>query len=181
MSLAFINLHNLKLDCRLVFSGTLFRGVTAKVRVRVLLSMGRISRSLLLAAAVAACARTPSEPLASSTLVGDFGGDQVVLHATSTGAEIQFSCMEVLVSKPLVTDASGYFSAPGGRRRTGGAVPIVPENPTPVRLEGRAYVSQGGTIRLVISDIPEEPGAPITWADTLTLVRDRPARIFLCP
>ena len=143
--------------------------------------MVRIAGSLLIAATIGACGRTPSEPMASATLLGDFGGDQVVLHATSSGAEIQFSCMEVLVSKPLVTDASGRFTASGGRRRTGGAVPIVPENPTPVRLVGRAFVSQGGTIQLVISDIPEEPGAPIAWADTLTLVRDRKATIYLCP
>ena len=121
------------------------------------------------------------EPLSSSTLLGDFGGDQVMLRATSSGAEIQFSCMAVSVSKPLVTDADGRFSAAGGRHRTGGAVPIIPENPTPVRLEGRAYLAQGGTIQMVISDIPEEPGAPITWADTLTLVRDRQATIYLCP
>ena len=123
----------------------------------------------------------PAEPIASSTLVGDFGGEQVVLHATPTGAEIQFSCMAVSVSKPLTTDATGHFAATGGRRRTGGAISLVEAPPTPVRLDGRAYLMQGGTIQLVVADIPEEPGAPISWADTLTLVRDRPARIFLCP
>ena len=48
------------------------------------------------------------------TIVGDFSGDQVILHATATGAEIQFSCMAVTVSKSLVTDASGHFTATGG-------------------------------------------------------------------
>lgn len=110
--------------------------------------MARIA-SLILVAALGACGRNPLEPLASSTLVGDFGGDQVMLHATSSGAEIQFSCMAVSVAKALTTDASGHFTATGSRHRTGGAVPIVPENPTPVRLEGRAYLTQGGTIQLV--------------------------------
>ena len=143
--------------------------------------MVRIAGVILVVAAVAACGRTSAEPLASSTVLGDFGGDQVMLRATSSGAEIQFSCMEVVVSSAIRTDASGHFTATGGRHRTGGAVPIVPENPTPVRLDGVAYLTQGGTIQLVISDIPEEPGAPIAWADSLTLVRDKRATIYLCP
>ena len=143
--------------------------------------MARIASLILISAVMAACGGSTTEPLASSTLIGDFGGDQVVLRATSSGAEIQFSCMEILVSKPLVTDGGGHFSATGGRRRTGGPVPIIPENPTPVRLDGRAYLTQGGTIQLVISDIPEESGAPTAWADTLTLVRDKMATIYLCP
>ena len=122
-----------------------------------------------------------TEPIASSTIVGDFGGDQVLLHATSTGAEIQFSCMAVTVSKPLTTDGSGHFTATGGRRRTGGAISLVEAPPTPVRLDGQAYLTQGGTLQLIVADIPEEPGAPIGWADTLTLVRDRKATIYLCP
>src|SRR5690348_9545711 len=110
-------------------------------------------------------ASAPTEPLASSTIVGDFGGDQVVLHATSSGVEIQFSCMAVDVSKPLTTDAAGHFTATGARHRTGGAISIDGEPTTLVRLDGHAYLSRGETLQLVIADIPEETGAPIGWAD----------------
>ena len=121
------------------------------------------------------------EPIASSTLIGDFGAEHVILHSTSSGAEIDYICMAVTVSKPLTTDADGYFTATGFRHRTGGAPPIEGEGSTPVRIDGRAYHAQGGTIQLLVSDIPEEPGAPISWSDAVTLVRDRPATLFLCP
>lgn len=138
--------------------------------------------SLLLIALAAACgSASATEPIASSTILGDFGGDQVLLHATATGADLQFSCMAVTVSRSLTTDASGHFTAIGGRRRTGGAISLVEAPPTPVRLDGHASIANGGTLDIIIADIPEEPGAPILWADTLTLVRDRKATIYLCP
>jgi len=89
--------------------------------------------------------------------------------------------MEVVVPSPLTTDRTGHFTVSGGRRRTGGAVTIGGEPTTPVRLDGHAYLAKGGTIQLIVADIPEEPGAPIAWADTLMLVRDRPSQIYLCP
>ena len=142
--------------------------------------MRGIAIGILGAAALVACTSS-TEPIASSALIGDFGAEHVVLHATSSGAEIDYFCMTVTVSQPLITDAMGHFTAAGLRHRTGGAAPVEGESSTPVRLEGRASRSQGGTIQLVVSDIPEEPAAPIIWSDTLTLVRDRPATLFLCP
>lgn len=143
--------------------------------------MARIGIGILATVGLLACGSTPMEPIASSTLVGDFGAEHVVLHATAGGAEIDYFCMAVTVSRPLITDATGHFTAAGLRHRTGGAPPIDGESATPVRLEGRAFREQGGLIQLVVSDIPEEPGAPISWSDALTLVRNRPATLFLCP
>ena len=184
MSLASLNLRDLKLSERLVFSGRLSQRGDAKNLSAVRPSMIKSGVLVLVASLLGACAgatSNPMEAISSSTLVGDFGGNQVILHATTAGAEIQFSCMAVSVSNALTTDGTGHFTASGGRRRTGGAVSLVQEPPIPVRLDGHAYLTHGGTIQLVVADIPEEPGAPIGWADTLTLVRDRPANIFLCP
>jgi hypothetical protein len=181
MSLACINLHDLKLDCRLVFSGSQRRVGDGKIRLGVPLNMVRIATSILVALVTTACGSSPMEPIASSMLIGDFGAEHVVLHSTSKGAEIDYICMAVTVPQPLTTDANGHFTATGFRHRTGGAAPIEGEGSTPVRIDGRAYRAQGGTIQMVVSDIPEEPGAPIPWSDALTLVRDRPATLFLCP
>jgi hypothetical protein len=136
---------------------------------------------MLLGAVLVACASTPMEPIGSSMLIGNFGAEHVVLHATSCVAEIDYFCMTVTVSTPLTTDAMGHFTAIGLRHRTGGAPPVEGESSIPVRLDGRAFRAQGGTIQLVVSDIPEESGAPISWSNALTLVRDRPATLFLCP
>jgi len=143
--------------------------------------MARLTTSILVALLGTACGSSPMEPIASSALIGDFGAEHVVLHSTSSGAEIDYICMAITVSKALTTDADGHFTATGLRHRTGGAPPIEGEGSTPVRIDGRAYRAQGGTIQLVVSDIPEEPGAPISWSDAVTLVRDRPSTLFLCP
>jgi hypothetical protein len=168
----------------LCFPEDILAWVTRKSVDQVHLSMPRIPWLVLAFAAASACggsASSPMEPIPSSTIIGDFGGAQVLLHATSSGVDIQFSCMEVTVTKSLTTDATGHFTASGGRRRSGGAITIGGEPSTPVRLDGYAYLTQGGTLQLIVSDIPEEPGAPISWADTLTLVRDKKATIYLCP
>jgi hypothetical protein len=121
-----------------------------------------------------------SPPLRSTLILGDFGGVDSQLHADSMIATLDYHCSTVVIRPALVSDSSGTLATAGQRRRNGGA-PLPGEGSTPVRITGRASVADGGSLQLIISPIPEEPGAPTGPADTLTLVRGRTATLFLCP
>jgi hypothetical protein len=137
----------------------------------------RITRFWLVLAALAGCS-TPSDPVASAVLVGEFGGTHSLLHATATGATLDVSCGLVTFPGPLRTDARGMFSVDALRKRIGGAVSLTIEPPTPVRVDGLATGAAGGTVRLILTT---PAGAGPSWSDTLALVRDRAATIFYCP
>jgi len=135
----------------------------------------------VIGAASALGCRSPMQPLVSTTIIGEFGGDQALLMASADHATLNLSCGIVTISTPLVTDATGRFSAAGSRRRVGGAPPIEGEMPTPVTVSGRAFTAGGGFIQFILAGTSEEPGAPPARADTLDLVRGRKASFVLCP
>jgi hypothetical protein len=122
-----------------------------------------------------------SPPLRSTLILGDFGGADSRLHADSTIATLDYHCSTVAIRPALVSDSSGTLATAGQRRRNGGAAPLPGEGSTPVRITGRASVADGGSLQLIVTPIPEEPGAPTGPADTLTLVRGRTATLLLCP
>jgi len=122
-----------------------------------------------------------SEPLASMTIVGEFGGDRALLHADASHAILDLTCASVTIATPLVTDGSGRISTTGSRRRTGGAVILPDEGSTPVLITGNALSTDGGTLRLVVSPFPVDPPPPAATAETLSLVRDRKTTLLLCP
>jgi hypothetical protein len=129
---------------------------------------------------LAACGSSTEPALASTTIVGEFGGPGALLHADASHAVLDLNCASVTISAALMTDAAGQISTVGSRRRIGGVF-IQGEGSTPVRITGRAFSTDGGTLQLVVSAIPEEPGASTTASDTLQLVRDRTTTLLLCP
>src|SRR4051812_36563026 len=120
----------------------------------------RFFRDAMLTAVLSACGSS-TEPLASTTIVGEFGGDQALLHATTSKVTLDVSCGAITLDPPLVTDATGRFSSAGSRRRVGGVAPLPGEASTPIHIAGRAFTTNGGTLQDIVSPIPEEPGAPV--------------------
>lgn len=122
-----------------------------------------------------------SPPLRSALILGDFGGADSRLHADSSMATLDYRCSTVAIRPALASDSSGGLATAGQRRRNGGAPPLPGEGATPVRITGHAFVAGGGSLQLIVSPIPEEPGAPVGRSDTLTLVRGRATTVFACP
>jgi len=119
-------------------------------------------------------------PLAEHTLIGEFGGDNSLLHATSSGATIEYGCSLVTIPAPLATDPQGKFTVDGLRQRVGGALLVATQRPTPVAVDGLAVSAGGGTVRLIVRDAPNT-ASPSSFTDTLVLVRDRAAIVYKCP
>jgi hypothetical protein len=122
-----------------------------------------------------------SPPLRSTLILGDFGGNDSQLHADSTAATLNFHCSTVMMRPGLASDSTGALATSGQRRRNGGVPPLPGEAPTPVRITGRAFVANGGSLRIIVTPIPDEAGATAGHADTLMLVRGRASTLFLCP
>jgi hypothetical protein len=145
--------------------------------------MNRSVRWLVVVAVIAACdgSGVTGPPLAMTTISGVFGTNGAELRADTTGATVELNCAQVTIARAIVTDVEGRFVVSGQWRRTGGAVPIVPESPTPVRVVGFATAGAPRRVVLSIYVIPEEPGAPVTPGETFTVVENKPATILLCP
>lgn len=151
----------------------------------------RLARSIVVvgtAAALCVCtlfvacegSTAVAPPLRSTLILGDFGGVDAQLHADSTTATLDYHCSSVAIRPALVSDSSGALATAGQRRRVGGPPPDLAEPPTPVRIAGRAFVADGGSLQIIVSPIPEA-GAPVGQSDTLTLVRGRTTTLLLCP
>ncbi|HTE47955.1 MAG TPA: hypothetical protein VK636_22120 [Gemmatimonadaceae bacterium] len=121
-----------------------------------------------------------SPPQRSTLILGDFGGSDSRLHADSNTATLDYHCSTVAIHPALVSDSSGALATAGQRRRVGGAY-ILNELAAPVRITGRAFVANGGSLQIIVNPVAEEPGAPIGKADTLELVRGRTSTLLLCP
>ena len=151
----------------------------------------RLARSIIVGTAAALCvcslfvaceaSTTVAPPLRSTLILGDFGGVDSQLHADSTTATLEYHCASVAIRPPLVSDSSGALATAGQRRRVGGPPPDLAEPPTPVRITGHAFIADGGSLQMIVSPIPEEPGAPVGRSDTLTLVRGRTTTLIRCP
>jgi hypothetical protein len=128
---------------------------------------------LVPALALSACGVLPSIPLSSQIVTGNFGGDNVLMTADSTGARLDHGCVRIIVPAPLATDARGTFSLAAVSQRNGGVAPFPDEKPTPVRVDGHATSDAGGTLRLIITSVGLH--------DTLVVTRDRKTIIFACP
>jgi len=101
--------------------------------------------------------------------VPDAEQDAAILAALRAGGEIAGRHGLTLLFEPLGhLDHPGFFVA-----RTDHGLRLVEEVASPhVKLLYDVYHS---------ATMGEEPGAPISWSDALTLVRNRPATLFLCP
>lgn len=125
---------------------------------------------------------TTEAPLTNARLVGVFDGADAELRADSTQATLEMQCIVVNTQSPIITDGHGNFTISATRRSSGGAPPIPGAGVTPVRLDG--YVSAGDPrrVRLVLSVIPEEPGAPAPASENHNLIEGWPSPNFLaCP
>jgi hypothetical protein len=113
--------------------------------------------------------------------VGDFGASNAMVHADAQSATIDLGCSLIQITAPLLTDDQGNFSFTGQRSRLGGPAPMPGEGTTPMRVNGHATDAKGGTLELLIQDIPEEPGAPTGPSTLVIAVRNQQTNLLRCP
>jgi hypothetical protein len=104
---------------------------------------------------------------------GSWGGSQVSLQVTASGATLAFSCAHGIIDKPLTLDSSGHFDAAGMYVRETG-VALTQDNTQqaePARYTGS---TDGTTMNLAVT----LAGNQRVGLYALTL--DKPAKIVKC-
>lgn len=124
------------------------------------------------------CSNDTTSPIASTTIIGDFGGTKAKLHADSTSVTIQLSCATISIPRALETDARGQFFLTGTQRSSAGAVPVNPPPGSPVTVAGLAITDGLRRIQLVIRPLAIDP--PLPTGDTVVVVEGQPGNFPVC-
>ncbi len=143
--------------------------------------MRRVAVALAVAAGVA-CGNLigPGSP-GPGRITGIWSGDGARLAAADAGAQLEYPCFIVEMTRPLDFDDSRAFNVLGQRAHVGGAyLPDVPPESQGVTLEGAV---SGRAPRRVLQIVvrPIVRNGPPTWADTFALREGRHAMVLGCP
>jgi hypothetical protein len=105
-------------------------------------------------------------------LQGAWGGDDIRLAITASGASLEFDCAAGTIDAPFLTDASGHFNLPGSTWFT---PPVVFENWQPDRRPARySGVVEGNLMTLTVTRL--EDGITTRF----TLARNAVPRLLKC-
>src|SRR3954447_356287 len=105
---------------------------------------------------------------------GSWGGNQVSLEVTASGATVEFFCAHGIIDKPVTLDSSGRFDAAGVYVRESG---IAPAQDDTQQGESARYSgsTDGTTLTLVVTLT-----ATNQRVGTYTLTLGQPAKLAKC-